>query len=234
MLKQSLIQEKLSDLTGTSSSAAKPEKSDSENSNTNNEILLPHMPQWQRVQLNNKQMLTKMKNIKINNLTVYSAQTASNTSNTSVANNLSIKNIATPNEYNDEESSGNIDYDGNETVIVFNTMHNSTQPNENFNKNFNYSGQQQNNNNNNTNELNLINNSTHTNNSSNEQQINRRCHDDELNSYIMKLRYLEKSIKFIQQQHGETLNGLHQEIDQLKSENRSNLFDSLMKQIYSI
>lgn len=36
----------------------------------------------------------------------------------------------------------------------------------------------------------------------------------------MKLRYLEKSIKFIQQQHNETLSCLHQEIEKLKNENR--------------
>lgn len=36
----------------------------------------------------------------------------------------------------------------------------------------------------------------------------------------MKLSYLEKSIRFIQEQHTEILNGLHQEIEKLKTENR--------------
>jgi hypothetical protein len=35
-----------------------------------------------------------------------------------------------------------------------------------------------------------------------------------------KLKYLEKSIKFIQEQHNDTLNSLHDEIEKLKMENR--------------
>ena len=37
-----------------------------------------------------------------------------------------------------------------------------------------------------------------------------------------KLKYLEKSIKFIQDQHNETLYSLHDEIEKLKMENRGN------------
>lgn len=44
--------------------------------------------------------------------------------------------------------------------------------------------------------------------------------DGNLYDLTMKLRYLEKSIKFIQQQHNETLSCLHQEIEKLKNENR--------------
>jgi hypothetical protein len=35
-----------------------------------------------------------------------------------------------------------------------------------------------------------------------------------------RLKYLEKSIKFIQDQHNHTLNGLHDEMEKLKAENR--------------
>jgi hypothetical protein len=35
-----------------------------------------------------------------------------------------------------------------------------------------------------------------------------------------RLKYLEKSIKFIQEQHNQTLNGLHDEMEKLKGENR--------------
>lgn len=44
--------------------------------------------------------------------------------------------------------------------------------------------------------------------------------NNNLYDLTMKLRYLEKSIKFIQQQHNETLSCLHQEIEKLKNENR--------------
>lgn len=37
---------------------------------------------------------------------------------------------------------------------------------------------------------------------------------------IQRLKYLEKSIKFIQEQHAETLSALHSEIEKLKVENR--------------
>ena len=37
---------------------------------------------------------------------------------------------------------------------------------------------------------------------------------------MQKLKYLEKSIKFIQEQHNETLDSLHNEIEKLKIENR--------------
>jgi hypothetical protein len=42
-----------------------------------------------------------------------------------------------------------------------------------------------------------------------------------------KLKYLEKSIKFIQEQHNETLHSLHDEIEKLKIENRGK-FDKLL------
>lgn len=41
---------------------------------------------------------------------------------------------------------------------------------------------------------------------------------------LQKLKYLEKSIKFIQEQHNETLNSLHEEIEKLKIENRGLFF----------
>lgn len=40
------------------------------------------------------------------------------------------------------------------------------------------------------------------------------------NNSFNKIKYLEKSIKFLQQQHNETLNSLHQEIENLRNENR--------------
>lgn len=108
---------------------------------------------------------------------------------------------------------------------------NGDQNNSNNNLNSNSSNRSGQNNNfngfNNSNNNNK-NNNGNTNGSSvgglNQSQIldqeNSKNSDPSTYDLTMKLRYLEKSIKFIQQQHNETLSSLHQEIENLKNENR--------------
>ena len=311
MLKQSLIQEKLSDLQSSSGttqasnvvsaklSGTKSAKtvtststkdsfgtqlgannfnnlntartSDSGRITSSKESLLPHMPQWPRVQIGTQQIQSNINNTNLtrgsaNLLNRNYANTSTKTSPTSSAimshggnrrekmnypvnphtNTQNPKNedFYDSNEATNEAANGpsneNIEYDGIETVNYYSSKHygfSTNDSNNNFASNsqnsFNHKGQNTNNNNNNNFGLNNNMNRSHlsfnsnittntiTYNNNNNNNIN-STNQNAIDNYdpTMKLRYLEKSIKFIQQQHNETLTCLHQEIENLKNENR--------------
>jgi hypothetical protein len=325
MLKQSLIQEKLSDLAATTSSGAATQASNivsaklsgsksaktvtSSNSTAkdsttgaglyygtssflnlnsarttsdsgNKDSLLPHMPQWPRVQIGTQQIQSNLNNSNLargNSNLLNRNYANTNTSNTSTitsptssaimshgggnkrerVNFSANRHTNTQNPKNEDyydsnettneagnNSSGNenIEYDGIETVNYYSSKHygfSVNDSNNNFASNsqnsFNNKGQNNNNNNNNNNfGLNNNMNKSHLSFNSNISNLNNiNSNNSNLNSNnnpnqsttdnydpTMKLRYLEKSIKFIQQQHNETLTCLHQEIENLKNENR--------------
>jgi hypothetical protein len=145
------------------------------------------------------------------------------------------------NDLNDDNND-NIEYDGIETVNYYSNNHSFGKPpnnNNNFNSSsFSYGNTNNSNNNNNSNNPNNFSNSNNNSslnknnansinvNSLNNSNSNNNNNNSTSDSYdpTMKLRYLEKSIKFIQQQHTETLTSLHQEIEKLKNENRGKAF----------
>ena len=259
MLKQSLVQEKLSDLavvtadsgkSGGISSAEKIIKSKSAVSaisgvSSNGDSLLPHVPQWPRVQIGTQQIQSNIKRSAFSNYSNVRAYTSA--SSPSSAANLNT-NYAFRNEENNDgndlndDNNDNIEYDGIETVNYYSNNHSFGKPpnnNNNFNSNsFSYGNTSNSNNNSNNNNSNNPNNFSNSNSSFNKNNANSinvnslnnnsKTNSDSNNnnstsdSYdpTMKLRYLEKSIKFIQQQHTETLTSLHQEIEKLKNENR--------------
>ena len=328
MLKQSLIQEKLSDLAVASSAGAQGSSNSSSSNNNgnssksakttsskdiglvtlsksglgtvamnkadaksemNSDLLLPHMPQWPRVQMGTQQIQSNIKNTNNNNhrLAINSnigrdfavtTSASSPTSSTYINShnnrrdkiNYSPHNGSNTNPNNNEDytdsnevnnvtsvSNENIEYDGIETVNYYSSKHYGFNSNDTNNNNNNNSNNSNNNNNNsdhfnsnsfnnghgnsnsNNNNNNFSNNNRHNNSSnnfnqkshlsfssnatnSNNNNVNSNGLNQSTDNYdpTMKLRYLEKSIKFIQQQHNETLTCLHQEIESLKNENR--------------
>ena len=119
----------------------------------------------------------------------------------------------------DLANTDNIAFDGDETVNFYSKVNYGRSDSPNSNKNLN--------------KMNLnstpysedSNNSNSKTGDTNKSELNRKNSSSNRDSYdlTMRLRYLEKSIKFIQQQHNETLNSLHQEIEKLKNENRGNI-----------
>jgi hypothetical protein len=256
MLKQSLVQEKLSDLAVVTADSGKsggisPTKSEKiiksksavsaiSGVSSNGDSLLPHVPQWPRVQIGTQQIQSNIKRSAFSNYS--NARAYTNASSPSSAVNLNT-NYAFRNEENNdgndlnEDNNDSIEYDGIETVNYYSNNHSFGKPpnnNNNFNSNsFSYGNTSNSNNPNNfsnsnnnsslnKNNANSINvNSLNNNNSKTDSDSNNN-NNSTSDSYdpTMKLRYLEKSIKFIQQQHTETLSSLHQEIEKLKNENR--------------
>ncbi len=265
MLKQSLVQEKLSDLINIEKSASMISttgvKSDLKLSDTKKTgtDLLPsqyNMPQWPRVQLDKK--ITS--NLKHNSNSQPITNNSSSPNHESSIQNLTnsrygnksaktIKNLS-----NDNASSGNVNekigFDGDETVDFYSKNSHGRRrggggeggsasgrdrggsfPNGNNNLGLslnNPSGQ-----NSNSNSLNNFR-SQGENNNNTSSHISGLDPGGEGSSpsvydLTMKLRYLEKSIKFIQQQHSETLTSLHQEIEKLKSENRGKQINVIFK-----
>lgn len=229
MLKQSLVQEKLSDLLNNSNGNTNNPNSvvsslttndlKLEKSKTGTELLqnqVYNMPQWPRVQLD-KQITS---NLKRNTKIIINSASAYEPTIQNLSNNKDRFSTTKQDSVNDGSAavvSGGIEFDGDETVNFYSNNINrnghlnggSNLNNDDFSKN---SGQNHNNNSGqNTSSLNTLN----TNNSS-----TLKSNDKESYDLTMRLRYLEKSIKFIQQQHNETLNSLHQEIEKLKNENR--------------
>lgn len=128
---------------------------------------------------------------------------------------------------NDNDSTESIEYDGIETVNFYSNYSARSNLNSNNNPNSSYSHSGHNSN---VNENNNDSNSAYLSSNEFSQKRNDNRSGNTLNTRSMvptesydptlKLRYLEKSIRFIQQQHNETLQGLHQEIEKLKTENR--------------
>ena len=328
MLKQSLIQEKLSDLAVANSSSSSTGSAHPSNvinaklsgsksakaltsssstrdfgggglgstsilnlntdSNINSDTLLPHMPQWPRVQIGTQQIQSNTNSIqrlttsRDNIANIYANTSTTNTSaktsptssavvnvnrrekmhytanyinpNSSTQQTTKNEDYYDTNEVNNNANSANnenIEYDGIETVNYYSSKHYGFSVNDSSN---NFLNNSQNNNQNNNNEHFNSNsfNKGHNNSSNNNLGLNSNINRSHLsfNSNItnnsnngglnqsttdnydptMKLRYLEKSIKFIQQQHNETLSCLHQEIENLKNENRGdNLFFTLYR-----
>lgn len=115
----------------------------------------------------------------------------------------------------------NIAFDGDETVNFYSKVNYGRSDSSSSNKNQN----KLNLNSTPNSSLNDSNNNNLANVEKNKSESNRKNSSSNRDTYdlTMRLRYLEKSIKFIQQQHNETLNSLHQEIEKLKNENRGNV-----------
>lgn len=200
MLKQTLVQEKLSDLTMAAQTSVKPSSQlDSDIKKSTGDILIPHAGQYARLQLIKTSSSTSSSKLKLKSAN-YSNET------TSVNPRINLK----PDDDNEE----NLDYDGIETVNFYSNyrgqpsiFNENTSPRH-YNSSFMHENRP-------------TSNKHSTNSSANHQNRNIRIISDS-NQYDpnLKLKYLEKSIKFIQQQHTETLNSLHQEIEKLKDENR--------------
>ncbi|CAF0855488.1 unnamed protein product [Brachionus calyciflorus] len=211
MLKQSLVQEKLSDLTmaaqASSVKVSQTVDADIKNSSSN-EIIIPHSGQWPRVQL----IKTTSSNSK---LKVKSANFSNETTN--------LQKINLKADHDDTED--NLDYDGAETVNFYSNYHNRQKSNlrdnnnNNENNSFNYAASSSNNSNV-DNRPSSFNRNANPNSATYKNKNIKIVSDSNQYDPNLKLKYLEKSIKFIQQQHTETLNSLHHEIEKLKDENR--------------
>lgn len=259
MLKQSLVQEKLSDLAlaatlneqkpvspgkikpaplttnaTTTTSAAIIEISRNPNANTDG--MLSHVPQWPRVQIGSSRHIIKTNNqqiIKLSNHELVQSPTASNTKI------ISLIHSGNNNSNNYDQNSPTEDYDGAETVNTYSNRFSNLNPHSNNNNNStssnnpfsNNSGHNSNNNNNHENLKNRMDGVNYgqggnrNNLPSDEAESVDSNKDPSAYDPNLKLKYLEKSIRFIQQQHNETLNGLHQEIEKLKIENRGKLIN---------
>ena len=141
------------------------------------------------------------------------------------------ENLTNPSQAISDNNSGHIEFDGDETVNCYSKIATvqktqidktsssngtggvDTSPNKVNSNNNSGSGQQNSTNSNQPQQSNLNDNPS-------------SGKDGNLYDLTMRLRYLEKSIKFIQQQHNETLSCLHQEIEKLKNENRGT-FDTV-------
>lgn len=248
MIKQSLVQQKLSDLLTNSSINLKQVNNNVSQVVDSNELKLGNginnskrldgnnlahspynMPQWPRVQLD-KQITSNLKRntkIIINNSSAYEPSIQ----NLTVSRNKSAKSVKTLQDTdNSSEMAGNVEFDGDETVDFYsksksnrnnntsnapdgNGNSNSTNKNSPNNQNSNRSSETPGNA---PNSIDSQNSPTLNSNNNNASSLN----DSSSYDLTMRLRYLEKSIKFIQQQHNETLHSLHQEIEKLKTENR--------------
>ncbi|RNA07090.1 coiled-coil domain-containing 74B-like isoform X1 [Brachionus plicatilis] len=199
MLKQTLVQEKLSDLTMAAQTSVKPgSKLDGDIKKSTGDILIPHAAQYARLQLIKTSSSTSSSKFKLK---------SANYSNESTSANPKI------NLKPDDDNEETLEYDGVETVNFYSNYHGQSSSNE-------YTSQGHNNGAF-AHENRPTSNKHSKAGSANPQNRNIRIISDS-NQYDpnLKLKYLEKSIKFIQQQHTETLNSLHQEIEKLKDENR--------------
>lgn len=229
MLKQSLVQERLSDLAVTngtilpsttktySKSAKYPASSNFdlrsnsllsfESSSVSQAADTTHMPQWPRVHIGTQQIQSNLNTFNRAGLTTDNAANNNLTLTSSDKNPYKMMNylpLSSSSSHGGIESlslnsnnNESIEYDGIETVNYYSS--------KNYNNNFNENSQ---------NNFSNPNKKNHT--PKNPSNTNSGDNYDP----TMKLRYLEKSIKFIQQQHNETLSSLHNEIENLKNENR--------------
>ncbi len=265
MLKQSLVQEKLSDLSNSSSAAKSAVSSDLEPKTSSSNGKQPRITS--RIKLNAVQptgsiLLANRFNNSANLAKQFRNHTTTFENNTNNANYLNGNNA----NNNDDDDSENVEFDGDETVNYYSSYNNNGRLGGGGNGSGSGSGGGGgggdegggggNNNNGNNDKLNQLknvnitenSNGTNNNNSLNSNggpSLNATNSNQNLKSvskdktstktnnnnnnnnttnnnidFTMKLRYLEKSIKFIQQQHNETLSSLHQEIEKLKTENR--------------
>lgn len=253
MLKQSLVQEKISELallnnrgdnkpSSSGASASAGEDSDQQaqlgsssatvveirrNANTNSSSsvnqtqtgMLPHIPQWPRLQIGTYSAhllrTATLKSTPHGNLDLVQSPT---TSNTKIGKNVGLNAAAAT-----EEQRASIDFDGAETLNTYSSRSHLKFMGTNYSTS-NNSGHG------NSNKLDSGGGSDQNQNSNNPQvkfAARQQESDEDLArrnelayDNTLKLKYLEKSIRFIQQQHSETLHGLHQEIEKLKNENR--------------
>ena len=270
MLKQSLVQEKLSDLSNGSIAAAAANslaatdldgKPDVAKRMTTNRIKLNAVQSSaSSILLSNRfnTSATLGRHFR-NNTTAYESNTG-NINYTSGSNNNN----------NDEDDNENVEFDGDETVNFYSNLNSNGRMGANgpsgsgpgggnggggrggdgdgndkmnaHSLNSNFSGNSNDLNNNNSGTSNAMNSSVgphmfSSNSNSSFKTNSKEKHSNQTNhatynaDFTMKLRYLEKSIKFIQQQHNETLSSLHQEIEKLKNENRGEFFMQQQQQI---
>jgi hypothetical protein len=260
MLKQSLVQEKLSDLSNGSIAAGAANSlatTDLDGKQDVSKRLTAN-----RIKLNAVQ--SSASSILLSNRFNTSATLGRHFRNNTTAYENNTGNInyisGSNNNNNDEDDNENIEFDGDETVNFYSNFNNNGRMGANGpggsgggggggnggsgkgggdgndktkSLNSDFSGNSNDLNNNGAN--NAMNNnagphmfSSNSNasfkNNPKEKHSNQTNHGNNNADFTMKLRYLEKSIKFIQQQHNETLSSLHQEIEKLKNENRGEFF----------
>lgn len=222
MLKQSLIQEKLSDLTTGNGSSNNGPGGQLKLNDTKAELIgsshMHNMPQWPRVQIDKHITSNLRRNTKLVINTMTSSSSPTNSTHTATILSKSAKTYKKSNEnldLNDFSLSEN-EFEGSEMVNYYTNYGRfdlNPKPSSNHHHHHN-----------NSDPLNLNN----TNDSFGFGHDQRNAKSSQyageriLSDSSVKLKYLEKSIRFIQQQHADTLNGLHQEIDKLKNENRGN------------
>lgn len=200
MLKQTLVQEKLSDLTMAAQTSVKAgSQLDGDIKKSSGDILIPHAGQYARLQLIKTSSSTSSSKFKLKSANYSSESSSANPK-------INLKP--------DDDNESAPDYDGVETVNFYSNYHGlPSSSNENTSQGQNKGAFAPDNR--------PASNRHSTAGSANPQNRNIKIISD-ANQYDpnLKLKYLEKSIKFIQQQHTETLNSLHQEIEKLKDENR--------------
>jgi hypothetical protein len=229
MLKQSLVQEKISDLTNIGATTTNNTTSSTNNNNTNsnqnpNIISLISSDGSPTTNLRNaRQLASSTNNIRLNELATNSNESDLISQQqrqqkkhqpsfwSSSMNNLNVNN-------NSNSNKNSTDSGHNYFNLNTNNLKNLNNINENLNHNNNRHNFHANNDSNSLNK-NITNQSHNDNNNSNFNSENENNFESS-----MKLNYLEKSIRFIQQQHVDILNGLHQEIEKLKNENRGNFY----------
>lgn len=243
MLKQSLVQEKISELTllnnpnreseeklrpsttkaTTTSAATLVELRRNANNQTPTNYLLPHIPQWPRLQIGTYSaqiFRTAVKSNANGNLEIVESPVSSNAK-------INKSNGMVSTYASDQDSRPTpLDFDGAETLNSYSGRSHLKQHthgrghNPGSNLGGNGGGSAGNINNGRIDRTgpgdpNMSNNGGEA--TEDMSRNNEIAYEN-----TQKLKYLEKSIRFIQQQHSETLNGLHQEIEKLKVENRGN------------
>jgi hypothetical protein len=216
MLKQSLVEQRIMDLEQQQQSSKQQLHPQQQQQQQQNQNKLSNLPHWPHKPIDNntktilKTTLITKNSISNNKMTLFSIQ-----------NDPIISNSNNNNE--SPTTTTTIAFDGDETLTSFRTNKTALNSNNDSNTNNNshpFTSTSFKN-------IKQGSNSGLRGRSSHQEQQDEGGEEGEENSSstldqtdLMKLRYLEKSIKFIQQQRNETLESLHNEIEKLKIENR--------------
>jgi len=227
MLKQSLVQEKLSDLSNSSSAAKSAVSSDLEPKTSSSNGKQPRITS--RIKLNAVQptgsiLLANRFNNSANLAKQFRNHTTTFENNTNNANYLNGNNA----NNNDDDDSENVEFDGDETVNYYSSYNNNGRLGGGGNGSGSGSGGGGgdegggggNNNNGNNDKLNQLKNVNITENSNGTNNNNSLNSNGGPSLNATNSNQNLKSVSKDKTSHNETLSSLHQEIEKLKTENR--------------
>jgi hypothetical protein len=199
MLRQSLVQEKLSDLAALARKNNSSSKNESSNrSQAKNVDFAAHMPQWPRVQLDKLTGGTLRPDSNCSSEYLHLSDDSANNANMTQQSILADRRTATNGIMQQEKNK----LYGDQTVN-YESFYDNRQSSGGDDKQYKKQNEK------------LKSNLLHNLKSTIEGE-----RPSDANDQSLKLKYLEKSIRFMQEQHNELLNSLHIEIEKLKDENR--------------